>query len=67
MAAQRRRIAKLLHENPSLQPHLGACLADAFDDAAFGAMRETGLPPESFPERCPYPLERVLEPGWLPE
>jgi hypothetical protein len=67
LAEQRRRIAKLLHENPSLQPLLAECLADAYDDATFGAMRETGLPPESFPQQCPYQLEQVLDPGWLPE
>jgi hypothetical protein len=64
---QRRRIEKLLHANPSLRPHLPDLLAEAYDDATFGAMRETGLPQESFPRSCPYPLDVVLAEVWLPD
>lgn len=64
---QRRRIAKLLRASPSLHPDLPELLAEAYDDARFSAMRETGLPQSAFPAACPYPLERVLEAEWLPE
>ncbi|MGB7249390.1 MAG: DUF29 family protein [Phormidesmis sp.] len=30
------------------------------------AAAETGLEIERFPERCPYPLSKVLETGFLP-
>lgn len=48
---QRRRIAKLLAASPSLQARLDACFLDAHDDVRFGAMRETGLALEVFPEQ----------------
>ncbi|MFN8493513.1 MAG: DUF29 domain-containing protein [Caldilineaceae bacterium] len=63
---QRRRIAKLLRANPSLQPELPAALVEAYEDAAFGAMRETGLPLATFPSQCPYTLAQVVDQVWLP-
>jgi len=64
---QRRRIAKLLRTNPSLQPELALLLSEAYEDATFSAMRETGLPQATFPETCPYTLAQVLEQDWLPD
>jgi hypothetical protein len=66
MAEQRRRIQRILRDNPSLRPELDACLRDAYEDARYTAADETSLPLTTFPERCPYPLERVLEADWLP-
>jgi hypothetical protein len=63
---QRRQIAGLIEESPSLQDFpagvLDRCYAEAREDAAL----ESRLPETTFPERCPFPLERVLDPGWLP-
>lgn len=64
---QRRRIEKLLQANPSLRPQLPDLLAEAYNDATFGAMRESGLPQETFPAVSPYTLENVLNMAWLPE
>ena len=59
---QRRRITKLLRNNPSLQPELPETLLEAYEDAAFSTMRETGLPLTTFPPTCPYALAQ----DWLP-
>ena len=64
---QRRRIAKLLRQNPSLQPLLQEIFTDVYEDAAFSAMRETGLALESFPAACPYTVAQVLDEEWLPD
>ncbi len=64
---QRRRIAKLLAANPSLQARLDACFLDAYDDARFGAMRETGLALEVFPEQPEIDLSKTLAPDYWPE
>lgn len=64
---QRRRIAKLLAANPSLQPEIDACFLDAYDDARFGAMKETGLALESFPVEPPFDLYKVLGLGYWPD
>lgn len=64
---QRRRIAKLLAANPSLQARLDECLLDAYDDARFGAMRATGLALEVFPEQPEMDLSSALAPDYWPE
>lgn len=63
---QRRRITKLLRNNPSLQPELPEALIEAYEDAAFSAMRETGLLLTTFPESCPYTQAQVMDQSWLP-
>jgi hypothetical protein len=63
----RRRLRYDLVESPSLQGHAVAAFAQAYADAREQASAETGLPVESFPEQCPYTLEQVLDPRFLPE
>jgi hypothetical protein len=63
---QRRRIVKLLRANPRLQPEVPALILEAYEDAAFSAMRETGLPLTLFPAHCPYAPAQVLDQSWLP-
>ena len=64
---QRRRIAKLLAANPSLRAELDACFLDAYDDARFGAMKETGLALAIFPEQPDMDLSQTLAPDYWPE
>ncbi len=66
IAEQRRRIHRLLRDNPSLQPEVINCLTDAYEDARYAAADETGLPLVTFPEQCPYALDQVLGQTWLP-
>jgi len=63
---QRRKIPRLLRDNPSLHPLITACIRDAYEDARFGASDETGLSLTVFPERCPYTPEQILDPAFLP-
>jgi hypothetical protein len=67
IAEQRRRIGRLLRDNPSLQPEFDACLRDAYEDARYTAADETDLPLMIFPAVCPYPPEWLLDGEWLPE
>jgi len=64
---QRRRITKLLRDNPSLRSDLPALLVDAYEDSLFNTMRETGLSIATFPESCPYTQVQVLDHNWLPD
>jgi len=66
IAERRRRIAKLLRKNPSLRAELDEALIDAYEDARYSAMLETGLALETFPEQCPFDLEHTLNPEFLP-
>ena len=64
---QRRRITRVMAQNPSLRPELGAILEDAYGDALLIAERETGLLESTFPPTCPWSFEQILEPDLWPE
>ena len=64
---QRRWIARVMAQNPSLRPELGAILDDAYGDALLIAERETGLLESTFPPTCPWSFEQILEPDLWPE
>jgi hypothetical protein len=64
---QRRRIAKLLKESPSLRPFVGEALAEAYSDAREDASNQTGLPETEFPPECPFTVEQELSREFFPE
>ncbi|QVL49292.1 MAG: DUF29 domain-containing protein [Thiocapsa sp.] len=64
---QRDEIEALLLDSPSLRPSLGAALAMIYPKAVRDASRESGLPEMAFPDTCPYRLDEMLAPGFLPE
>lgn len=64
---QRSRIAKRLRESPSLQSYPRKVLAEEYIYARAGAADETALPEHAFPVDCPFTIEQVLDPDWLPE
>ena len=57
---QRRRITRLLAQNPSLKPKLPECVNEAYATAVTFASVETGILEEDFPAECPYPLDEIL-------
>ena len=63
---QRDQLVILLDENPSLKPYLIEALSIAYKLGLSIAVRETGLPYETFPLECPYPLAKVLNEAFLP-
>jgi hypothetical protein len=63
---QRKRIARLLRDSPSLEPRLIELLSDAYDSAVRLAADETGLDETDFPPSCPYPIDQVLDEGFYP-
>jgi Domain of unknown function DUF29 len=64
---QRRRIAKLLKESPSLRPFVNEAVAEAYSEAREAASNETGLPETEFPTECPFTPDEVLSRDFLPE
>ncbi len=64
---QRDQITLLLDENPSLKPYLLEALTIAYKLGLSLAVRETGLPYETFPSKCPYTLEKVLDEDFFPD
>lgn len=64
---QRKGIAKKLKQNHSLKRHLAATVKEAYPDAIDIASDETGLPPATFPNECPYTLEQLFDDNFFPE
>jgi hypothetical protein len=64
---QRRRIARLLQESPSLRPIVDQVLPRAYTDARDRAADETGLAEAAFPADWPFSAEEVLAEDFLPE
>ena len=63
----RQRIARRLKRNPSLRPRLPFLLIDAYIDARALAASQTELPLDIFPDQCPWTLEQLQDPDFLPE
>ena len=51
---------------PSLRAYLERNLAGAYEHAVVNAMAETGQPETDFPGTCPFTLEVLLDPDYLP-
>jgi hypothetical protein len=55
------RILGRLHDSPSLRRFLEAELQDIYTRAIRGALFETGVKNPALPERCPFPLDQLLD------
>lgn len=63
---QRIRIGRVLDESPSLKGRPGETLAGSYVIGRNDAVSETKLPESMFPETCPYTIEQILDPDFLP-
>jgi Domain of unknown function DUF29 len=63
---QRRKIQKLLEDNPSLKPYLSQACNDAYEDGLDLVIRETPLEYQNLPQICPYEIDQVLADSFLP-
>jgi hypothetical protein len=61
IAEQRRRISRLLRQNPSLKHELAEVFTDAYGDALLIAERETGLDAGTFPTACPWTFDEAMQ------
>ncbi len=63
---QRNAIAICIRKTPSLKAELSDAdwWSGAWSDAVAKAAEETGL--GDFPESCPWTVDTILDPGWLP-
>lgn len=60
IAVQRGRLKEVLDDNPSLKSRRQEAIARAYREARLMAVDETGLPPTSFPEACPYDEQAIM-------
>jgi hypothetical protein len=61
---QRRAVAKLLQENPTLCAQLPGFIADAYADGVDLAVAEPPLDYDSFPQSCPWSEQQILDDFW---
>ncbi len=61
----RRRIERLFKDQPSLKPYLKEILLEAYAEAREWAEDETGL--ATFPTICPYSVQQIIDPEFLPD
>lgn len=64
---QRKRIESHLQENPGLKSKLPELVEKAYGYAVTGAVRETGLAVNVFPQQCPWSYEQFTNPDFWPE
>lgn len=64
---QRKRLSLRLRKSPGLKSVLDEAIETIYPDAVELACDETGLPPETFPERCPYSAEQLLDKAFYPQ
>ena len=57
---QRKQLAELLADSPSLNPLLTEGLEDSYVSAKLLAAGEAGLAEAPFPERCPFSIGQML-------
>ena len=67
MDVQRTKIEKLFRDSPSLRPTVPEVIEDVYPDAVRQVCIETDLPEETFPKRCPFTAEQILDRDFLPE
>ena len=63
---QRARLLKRLQESPSLRAYPGEVLDEEYAIAREKAAAETGLRVGTFPRTCPYTMDQLLDPDFLP-
>ncbi|NBC11834.1 MAG: DUF29 family protein, partial [Gammaproteobacteria bacterium] len=61
---QRRSLAQLLDENPSLRAGLEQVIERAYADGLDLAVAETPLDYDAFPKCCPWSVEEILGHHW---
>ncbi|CAK0759833.1 DUF29 domain-containing protein [Gammaproteobacteria bacterium] len=63
---QRRRVNRVLKQNPGLKPSLEESVEDAYGDAVFIAARETDLNEDIFPSSNPWQIAQILHDDFWP-
>jgi len=63
---QRRQLALLLEDSPSLARRLPEFLERAYPNGARAALDETGFLKSPFPESCAYGIEQILSEDFMP-
>jgi hypothetical protein len=61
ISVQRNHVRKVLRKNPGLSPLVDEAITEAYADARLEAAGEIDRDASSFPDRCPYSLDSIME------
>ncbi|MHB8247855.1 MAG: DUF29 domain-containing protein [Acidithiobacillus sp.] len=64
---QRLQLTLSLNDSPSLKSFLGYSVQESWGRAVKSAADETGLPVSTFPESCPWDIDKQVLADWWPE
>lgn len=64
---QRHEIHQIIDDSPSLREFAAEHLGEAYSDARERAVEELRLLQPDFPVQCPYSLDEILSPAFLPD
>ena len=67
IAIQREEVTQIIEVNPGLKPHLAEITANAYRLARVKAEGETGMALKSFPEKCPWDFDKIIDADFFPE
>jgi len=67
IVTQRAELRRLFRQSPSLKAEVQDAVEDVYSDAMEGATVETGLPARTFPRKCPFTPDQILDRDFLPE
>ncbi|WP_339390646.1 DUF29 domain-containing protein [Crocosphaera watsonii] len=62
----RRRILKAFKNSPSLKRYFEVVFDESYQEARKQAADETGRSLNTFPKNCPFKIEEILDPEYLP-
>ena len=63
---QRRQLALLLEDSPSLMQRLPEILPRSYAHGSRAALEETGFLKSPFPASCPYRIADIMDESWWP-
>jgi hypothetical protein len=66
IASQRTELGQLLEDSPSLRVRIQPNLRHIYQKSVQLAVLDTGLPNSQFPSECPFTVEQILDPEFLP-
>jgi len=56
-----------MQDSPSLKPRLDEMISARYPTVRRMAMRETGLPLDTFPDSCPFAVDDLLDEDYWPD
>jgi hypothetical protein len=64
---QRKKVKKILLQNPSLKPKIEESIIDGYEDSMFLIEKETPIDLKKLPQECPYTFKQLMDNEFYPE